>query len=130
MRLVFPTEYKNYEHTLVRDTNLQRVLQWATVRLLTGHDIRLASMSDIDLTPCRIMLKQLAQDYVYTGDMIAYKGHSITTSGPRGARETILLQAEQYPDRLSLTPWLNPLPQLVQEAESPSVFDLLLESES
>lgn len=130
MRLVFPTEYKNYEHTLVRDTNLQRVLQWATVRLLTGHDIRLASMSDIDLTPCRIMLKQLAQDYVYTGDMIAYKGHSITTSGPRGARETILLQAEQYPDRLSLAPFLNPLPELVQEAESPSVFDLLLESEA
>ena len=130
MRLVFPTEYKNYERTLVRDTNLQRVLQWATVRLLTGHDIRLASMSDIDLTPCRIMLKQLAQDYVYTGDMIAYKGHSITTSGPRGARGTILLQAEQYPDRLSLAPFLNPLPELVQEAESPSVFDLLLESEA
>ena len=130
MRLVFPTSYKNYERTLVRDSNLQRVLQWATVRLLTGHDIRLASMSDIDLTPCRIMLKQLAQDYVYTGDMIAYKGHSITTTGPRGDRETILLQAEQYPDRLSLTPWLNPLPQLVQEADSPSVFDLLLNSES
>lgn len=130
MRLVFPHSYKNYEHTLVRDSNLQRVLQWAIVRLLTGHDIRLASMQPIDLTPCRIMLKQLAQDYVYTGDMIAYKNHSITTSGPRGDRETILLQAEQYPDRLSLTPWLNPLPQLVQEADSPSVFDLLLNSES
>ncbi len=130
MRLVFPPNYKNYEHTLVRDSNLQRVLQWATVRLLTGHDIRLASVQPIDLTPCRIMLKQLAQDYVYTGDMIAYKNHSITTTGPRGTRETILLQAEQYPDRLSLTPFLNPLPQLVQEANSPSVFDLLLDSES
>lgn len=130
MRLVFPTDYKNYERTLVRDSNLHRVLQWATVRLLTGHDIRLASMQDIDLTPCRVLLKQLAQDYVYTGDMIAYKNHSITTTGPRGERETILLQAEQYPDRVSLTPWLSPLPQLVHESNGPSVLDLLLESES
>lgn len=130
MKLTFPVEYKNYGSKLVWDCDLQRVFQWATVRLITGHDIRLASMSDIDLTPCRVMLKQLAQDFVYTGDMIAYKGHSITTSGPRGQRETILLQAEQYPDRLSLTPWLNPLPQLVHESNGPSVLDLLLESES
>lgn len=130
MRLVFPRSYKNYGKSMVRDTNLQRVLQWATVRLLTGHDIRLASMQDIDLTPSRVLLKQLAQDYLYTGDMIAYKGHSITTTGPRGERETILLQAEQYPDRVSLTPWLSPLPQLVHESNGPSVLDLLLESES
>lgn len=130
MRLTFPIEYKQYESKLVRDTDLQRVFQWATVRLITGHDVRLASMGDVDLTPCRVMLKQLAQDFVYTGDMIAYKGHSITTSGPRGGRETILLQAEQYPDRLSLTPWLTPLPQLVHENNGPSVLDLLLESES
>lgn len=129
MRLVFPQCYKNYESKLVWDNDLQRVYEWATVRLITGHDIRLASMSDIDLTPCRVLLKQLAQDYVYTGDMIAYKGHSITTSGPRGERETILFQAEQYPDRLSLTPWLTPLPQLVHESNGPSVLDLLLESD-
>ena len=130
MRLTFPIEYKQYGHSLVRDTNLQRVFQWATLRLLEGHDLRLASMQPIDLTPCRIMLNQLALDYVYTGDMIAYKNHSITTTGPRGNRETILLQAEQYPDRLSLTSWLNPLPDLVQESQGPSVLSLLLESES
>ena len=130
MKLTFPIEYKQYGRKMVWDCNLQRVFQWATVRLITGHDIRLASMQDIDLTPCRVLLKQLAQDFVYTGDMIAYKGHSITTTGPRGQRETILLQAEQYPDRLSLTPWLNPLPQLVHESNGPSVLDLLLESES
>ena len=130
MRLVFPLEYKQYGQKMVWDCDLQRVFQWATVRLITGHDVRLASMSDIDLTPCRVLLKQLAQDFVYTGDMIAYKGHSITTSGPRGQRETILLQAETYPDRLSLTPWLNPLPNLVHESNGPSVLDLLLESES
>ena len=130
MKLTFPIEYKQYGRKMVWDCNLQRVFQWATVRLITGHDIRLASMQDIDLTPCRVLLKQLAQDFVYTGDMIAYKGHSITTTGPRGQRETILLQAEQYPDRLSLTPWLNPLPQLVHETNGPSVLDLLLESES
>lgn len=129
MRLTFPTEYKQYGRKIVYDCNLQRVFQWATVRLITGHDIRLASMGDIDLTPCRVLLKQLAQDFVYTGDMIAYKGHSITTTGPRGDRETILLQAEQYPDRLSLAPWLNPLPQLVHETNGPSVLDLLLQSE-
>ena len=130
MRLTFPVEYKQYGRKIVYDCDLQRVYEWATVRLITGHDIRLASMSDIDLTPCRVLLKQLAQDCVYTGDMIAYKGHSITTTGPRGDRETILLQAEQYPDRLSLTPWLNPLPQLVHESNGPSVLDLLLESEA
>ena len=129
MKLTFPIEYKQYGRKMVWDCNLQRVFQWATVRLITGHDVRLASMGEVDLTPCRILLKQLAQDYVYTGDMIAYKGHSITTTGPRGQRETILLQAEQYPDRLSLTPWLNPLPQLVHESNGPSVLDLLLESE-
>lgn len=130
MRLVFPQAYKNYESKLVWDTDLQRVYEWATVRLITGHDIRLASMQPIDLTPCRVLLKQLAQDYIYAGDMIAYKNHSITTSGPRGDRETILLQAEQYPDRVSLTPWLNPLPDLVQESNGPSVLDLLLSSEA
>ena len=130
MIFTFPTRYKTYGHGMVRDTNLQRVLQWATIRLLTGHDLRLASMQPIDLTPCRILLKQLAQDFVYTGDMIAYKNNSITTTGPRGGRETILLQAEQYPYRVSLTPLLNPLPLLVHESNGPSVLDLLLESES
>lgn len=129
MRLTFPIEYKQYGQKIVYDCDLQRVYQWATVRLITGHDVRLASMGDVDLTPCRVLLKQLAQDFVYTGDMIAYKGHSITTTGPRGDRETILLQAEQYPDRLSLTSWLNPLPLLVHESNGPSVLDLLLQSE-
>ena len=130
MILTFPRKYKQYEKTLVRDSNMARVLRWATVRLITGHDLILASPQPIDLTPCRILLKQLAQDFMYTGDMIAYQEHSITTNGPRGERETILFQADQYPDRLSLTPWLNPLPQLVHESNGPSVLDLLLSSET